>query len=89
MNRYRRTRRDFLKTVGLGAAAVVTPGLLSAAAPSRKPNVVLVITDDQGYADLACYGNAKKEKYPLCKSMDGSQKNLYNGTETSRASFYG
>ena len=24
---------------------------------SRKPNVVLVITDDQGYGDLACHGN--------------------------------
>lgn len=22
-----------------------------------KPNVVLVITDDQGYGDLACHGN--------------------------------
>jgi arylsulfatase A-like enzyme len=57
MDRYTHTRRGFLKTIGIGAAAAVTPGLLSAAAPRRKPNVILVMTDDQGYGDLACHGN--------------------------------
>ena len=33
---------------------------LSAAA---RPNILIIFTDDQGYADLACYGN-KKNKTP-------------------------
>ncbi|HUQ69054.1 MAG TPA: arylsulfatase [Planctomycetaceae bacterium] len=29
----------------------------SAALPGSKPNVILIMTDDQGYGDLACHGN--------------------------------
>ena len=31
--------------------------LLIANAEARKPNLVVIFTDDQGYADLACYGS--------------------------------
>jgi arylsulfatase A-like enzyme len=31
--------------------------LLAAAARDRQPNVLLIITDDQGYGDLGCHGN--------------------------------
>jgi arylsulfatase A-like enzyme len=31
--------------------------LLAASPQDRKPNVLLIITDDQGYGDLGCHGN--------------------------------
>lgn len=32
---------------------------LAVASAADKPNILIIFTDDQGYADLACYGNQK------------------------------
>lgn len=39
------------------ALRVAGPGWRETGAVSRKPNVVLVLTDDQGWGDLSCSGN--------------------------------
>lgn len=56
-------RRDFLKVVGFGVAAVAVPGWLSRVAAQAtgetagKPNIVVVLVDDMGFSDIGCYGS--------------------------------
>ena len=49
--------RTRTSTLALLAAALV--GLLSCSAPSteRKPNIVIILSDDQGWGDLSVHGN--------------------------------
>ena len=52
-------RRDFLKSVGLAAAAMAVPGCGSAfeqTSSTDKPNLVVVFCDDVGYADVGVFG---------------------------------
>ncbi len=62
-------RREFLKAVGYGAASMALSGCANAAQRTRfganrkKTNIVYLIADDLGYAELGCYGQ-KKIKTP-------------------------
>ncbi len=58
------TRRKFLKAVGLGAIAWAgSPLCLPAKAVggTRKPNIIFILGDDLGWAELGCYGNTFNE----------------------------
>ena len=56
-------RRRFLQVLGataswgVGGSVRYDPVRASASDRKESPNVVLVITDDQGYGDLSCHGN--------------------------------
>jgi len=51
-------RRGFLKVVGSGIAGVASHGMAHAApATAKPPNVVLIISDDQGYTDYGFMGH--------------------------------
>ena len=67
-------RRNFLKAIGLGTASLAMHGCTANASqqsrkPSKdKPNIVFIIVDDMGYADLGCYGS-KQIKTPNIDKM--------------------
>ncbi len=66
------TRRDLLKGITAGTALAMVPHAAAAKSDDAwpHPNVVLVITDDQGYGELACHGN-KVIKTPNLDRLHG------------------
>ncbi|MEW6357837.1 MAG: sulfatase-like hydrolase/transferase [Planctomycetota bacterium] len=100
------SRRNFLKTAGLSAVALTLPKTTGAADPSsaRRPNVILVMTDDQGYGDLACHGNpviqtpnldrlhsesVRLTDFHVCPVCTPTRASLMTGRDTVRTGAWG
>jgi arylsulfatase A len=75
MNSTDYTRRDFLKALGVGAATAAA-GCVNASRdlPGRvrkdRPNIIFILADDLGWAELGCCGNAFNET-PNLDSLAG------------------
>src|SRR5437588_213343 len=62
----------------LAATVVVLGGLPAGAAErTRPPNIVFILTDDQGYGDLGCHGNPIL-KTPNLDKLHGQSLRLTN-----------
>jgi len=55
------TRRDFLRALGATGASLGLSGCHTASQVStrttRRPNILLIMSDDMGFSDLGCYGS--------------------------------
>ena len=63
-------RRNFIKMTGLSAATLALTGCISIqstesstftrkSTSKRPPNILLIVSDDQGYNDLGCFGSSE------------------------------
>jgi arylsulfatase A-like enzyme len=65
-------RREFLQTVSAALAASALPKTSFSNGKSSHPNVVLIMTDDQGWGDIHSHGNEKLDTPVLDKlAADG------------------
>ena len=79
------TRREFLKQTGCAVASAAGSLLLACdnvaqakRTKSKRPNIVVIISDDMGYADIGCHG-CKDIKTPSIDSIARNGVRFTNG----------
>ncbi len=75
-------RRDFLRTSALAVSGMWLGGSVSSATARQRggrPNIVLIVSDDQGYADSSCYEHPKEVDTPNIDRLAAEGVRLTNG----------
>lgn len=77
------TRRDFLRSTIVAASGLYLGSKLHLAKANQKvtnrPNIVLIVSDDQGYADSSCYDHPKEVATPNIDRLAADGIRLTNG----------
>ena len=72
-------RRSFLRSSMLAASALCLGGKASSAAREQSPNIVVIVSDDQGYADSSCYDHPKEISTPGIDRLAAEGVRFTNG----------
>ena len=77
------SRRDFLRSSMLAASGICLGGRVSTAGArqksGRRPNIVVIVSDDQGYADSSCYDHPKEVGTPGIDRLAAEGVRFTNG----------
>jgi len=76
-------RREFVGWTARVAASLLLPRFVADAESSsgcrRRPNIVLIVSDDQGYADISCYDHPEDINTPNLDRLAKEGVRLTNG----------
>jgi arylsulfatase A-like enzyme len=73
-------RRDFLKQIAVAAAGIALGGAAVGGQRRRKrPNVVVIVSDDQGYADVGFQDRRRQVRTPVIDRLAQSGIRMTNG----------
>lgn len=51
------TRREFLRTVGIGTTALAVPAMMRCTSGTARPNILFIMSDDHARQAVSCYGS--------------------------------